>query len=128
MNMVDIWLTAAANEEFEALRGVDRAAVASAISIIATGPAHPEFRYAHHRLNIPPGPGEEPFFAMRSGGGSAPAVIYRRTAPGEHGDWLVVSLMRPEDYDAMRRAEDTLAAASTLCVWLVQRPLAGCGG
>jgi hypothetical protein len=109
VNMVEVWLTAAADTEYEALPEIDRVAVAAAIGTIATGPAHPGFRDTH-RLNIPAGPGGEPFLALRSGAG-APVVIYRRATSEERGDLVVVSLMKPRDYDAVLRAEDTLAAA-----------------
>lgn len=123
MSMVQIWLTAAADADYQALPEIDQVAVASAIATIAAGPAHPGFRYAH-RLNIPAGPGGEPFFALRSGAG-APVVIYRRTGSDEQGDWLVVSLMKPDDYDAVIRAEETLAAAPPVVRRLVDAVVAG---
>lgn len=105
MAMAEIWLTAAAEEEFNRLQAAEprsAAAVHAAIDAIPSKPGR--------RLDLPGANQAEPFLAEEPGVSGAPVVIYRRTTPEEAGDWLVVSLMKRDDYRAARRAEVALAA------------------
>lgn len=103
MGMADIWLTAAARSALEELSSGQARAVNAAIRDI------PGKR--GQRFNIPGAPPAEPFLAIEPEDSDAPVVIYRRTTTDEQGDWLVVSLMNRSDYHAVRRAEQSLAAA-----------------
>jgi hypothetical protein len=103
MVMADIWLTVAARSALEKLSPGQAGAVHAAIRDIPS--KHGQ------RFNIPGAPPAEPFLAVEPENPDAPVVIYRRTTTDEQGDWLVVSLMNPGDYHAVRRAEQSLAAA-----------------
>lgn len=103
MTMADILLTAAARAALEELPSRQARAVDAAISHIPDEPGRP--------LNLPGAPPSAPFLAAEPEDPAAPVVIYRRALPEEGGDWLVVSLMAPADYHAVRRAEQTLSSA-----------------
>lgn len=101
----DVWLTVAAEDEFNKLQGAaaDWAdAVAEAINDITVKAGQP--------IDLPGAPPEAPFLAKEPPDPDAPAVIYRHAVIGEQGKWLVVSLMNRDDYRATRRAERELAA------------------
>lgn len=104
MSMTDILVTPAAQAALDALseaRPAQARAVYAAIRDIdaRTG----------ELLNIPPASRGTPFLALRSSLKGVPVVVYRRTLPGEPGDWLVVSLLSPEEFQNIRRAEGILA-------------------
>lgn len=48
-----------------------------------------------------------PYQAQRPRLATAPIVIYRQTQRDERGDWLVVSLMTPEEYRQQKYAEQS---------------------
>lgn len=102
--MADIWLTAAAQDAYSELLAAAPAqaeAVSEAINDITAHPGRP--------INLPGSPPAEPFLANEPRHPDAPAVIYRRSTPGEQGDWLVVSLMKRANYRAAREAQQALA-------------------
>jgi hypothetical protein len=117
MTMADIWLTAAARGELEVLSPEAKLAVVETISAI--GDRRGE------RLDIPVASAAEPFLALEPAVRQAPVVIYRRTTPEERGDWLVVSLMKRDEYDAARRAEEALAVAPASVRDIVNAAVAG---
>jgi hypothetical protein len=119
MSMADIWLTAAARGELGTLPGDQRQAVGDVIGGIGAREGRP--------LDIPGAPAAAPFLALEPENPRAPVVIYRRTIPGEPGDWLVVSLLRHEDYDAARHAEQTLEAAPPAVRQFIKTAVAGRG-
>ncbi len=103
--MAEIWLTAAAQDaysELEAAAPAQARAVSDAINDITARPGEP--------INLPGSSPAEPFLAKEPADADAPAVIYRRTTPGERGDWLVISLMDRAQYRAARQAEQALAS------------------
>jgi hypothetical protein len=102
--MAEIWLTAAAQEAYSELLDAaptQAGAVSDAINDIRAHPGQP--------INLPGAPPAEPFLSKEPRDLDAPAVIYRRTTPGEQGDWLVISLMDRAEYRAAREAEQALA-------------------
>lgn len=101
MTMADIWLTPAARVALDELPPAQAEAVHDAISDIDSDPGQ--------RIDLPGAPAAEPFLAKEPRDPAAPAVIYRRTATDETGDWLVVSLMNRDGYRAARQAEQELA-------------------
>jgi hypothetical protein len=104
MTMADIWLTAAAEAAFSTLQAAAPAqaeAVSDAINDITVS--------AGQRIDLPGAPPGEPFLAKEPRDPEAPAVIYRHATIEEQGEWLVVSLMGRDDYNAARRAERELA-------------------
>ena len=104
VTMADIWLTSAAETEFNQLQAdaPDKAAsVSDAINDITVK--------AGERIDLAGAPPEAPFLAKEPDDPDAPAVIYRSTTTGEPGKWLVVSLIPRDDYRAARRAERELA-------------------
>jgi hypothetical protein len=117
MTMADIWLTAAARHELQALRSDEKQAVSETINAIG--------QRRGVRLDIPVARDAEPFLALEPPVRHAPVVIYRRTTPEERGDWLVVSLMDRHDYDAARRAEGMLAVAPPAVREIVHAAVAG---
>jgi hypothetical protein len=120
MTMADIWLTEAARDALQRLPRAQAVAVNAAISDIPSKPGR--------QLNVPGAPPAERFLAAEPHGRDAPIVIYRRTAPDEQGDWLVVSLMSRDDYRAARHAEETLAAAPPIVRQIVSAAVAGTVG
>jgi hypothetical protein len=116
----DIWLTPAVSrvlDELERSAPAHARAVNAAIRDIGVKQGV--------RLNIPTEPPAEPFLAVRPTLRDAPVVIYRRTTPEEQGDWLVVSLMKPDDYRAARHAEEVVANAAPAVRKLVNAVVAG---
>ena len=106
MSMTDIRITPAAQATFDALSEAkpERAeAVHAAIREIGTRTGEP--------LDIPGSPPDTPFLALKTSLRDAPVVVYRRTLPDEPGDWLVVSLLSPEEYQDVRRAEEIMSTA-----------------
>jgi hypothetical protein len=100
MSMTEIRITPAAQAKLGELRAVhpeQARAVDAAIREIGTRTGEP--------LDIPGAPADTPFLALEISLREAPTVVYRRTRPDEPGDWLVVSLLGPEDYQNVRRAE-----------------------
>jgi hypothetical protein len=100
MTMADIWLTPAARNALEKLPPAQAGAVNSAIGDITAGPGQ--------QIDLPGAPTAEPFLAKEPHDSDAPALIYRRATTGEPGNWLVVSLMKRDDYRAARQAEHEL--------------------
>ena len=72
-------------------------AVRAAIRTIGTGPG--EF------VDLPTAPFGYPYRARHPHDPSAPVVIYRESRQDEPGDWLVVSLMTPEEFRQQKRDE-----------------------
>ncbi|MDT5368825.1 MAG: hypothetical protein QOH87_2730 [Trebonia sp.] len=106
MSMANILVTSEAQAALDALNEAkpeQARAVHAAISDLGTGRAEP--------LHIPGAPPDTPFLAVEPSVRDAPVVVYRRTAPDEPGDWLVVSLLSPQEYLQVRRAEQTLIAS-----------------
>lgn len=56
-------------------------------------------------IDLPTGDAWNPYYALPAGGADAPVVIYRKTRRGEDGDYLVVSLMSPEQYRQQKADE-----------------------
>jgi hypothetical protein len=113
--MADIWLTAAAQDAYSGLLDTAPAqahAVSEAINDIVAHPGQP--------IDLPGSPPAEPFLAKEPRHPDAPAVIYRRSTPGEQGDWLVVSLMNRANYRAAREAQRELASYPTSVQTLVE--------
>lgn len=120
MTMTDIWLTAAAEAAFTELQATEpdqAAAVSEAINSINAREGR--------RIDLPGAPAAEPFLAIEPRDSHAPAVIYRHAANGEHGKWLVVSLMNRADYRAAWQAEQALAATPPAVRELVNGVVAG---
>jgi hypothetical protein len=72
-------------------------AVEGAIRAIGVEPGVP--------VDLPTAPAGYPYRAQRPRLASAPFVIYRESQPDELGDWLVVSLMAPEEFGQQKRDE-----------------------
>lgn len=105
MSMTDIRVTPEAQAALDALSKAQPAqaqAVHAAMNGLDTETAEP--------LHIPSAPPGTPFLALTTSLPDAPVVVYRRTTPDEPGDWLVVSLLNPEQYQQLRRAEEALDA------------------
>jgi hypothetical protein len=105
MTMAEIWLTAAAQDAFNELKATSPEqadAVTDAINNIPRRPGRP--------INLPGAPPDAPFLAKEPSNPYAPAILYRHSTLGEQGEWLVVSLMKRDDYRAARQAERELAA------------------
>jgi plasmid stabilization system protein ParE len=102
--MVEIWLTRDAEDAYTRLQDSapeQAAAVARAIDAVSDDPGQP--------LNLPGVRSPEPLRVVESESPRAPVVVYRHTARGERGDWLVVSLMDRDSYWAAMHAERELA-------------------
>lgn len=107
MSMADILVTPEAQAALHELgeEKPDQAqAVNAAITQLATSTGRGEPLY------IPGAPPDTPFLALEPSLRDAPVVVYRRTSPEEPGDWLVVYLLSPEEYQRVRQTEQLLAA------------------
>jgi hypothetical protein len=105
MSMTDIRVTPEAQAALDALSKAQPAqaqAVHAAMNDLGISTGEP--------LHIPSAPPGTPFLALKTSLPDAPVVVYRRTTPDEPGDWLVVSLLSPEEYQQLRRAEEALGA------------------
>jgi hypothetical protein len=103
MSMTDIRVTPEAQAALDKLskeQPEQAQAVRAAMNGLDTETAEP--------LHIPSAPPGTPFLALKTSLPDAPVVVYRRTTPDEPGDWLVVSLLSPKQYQQLRRAEETL--------------------
>jgi hypothetical protein len=79
---------------------VDQAdAVQRAIRTIGIDPGEP--------VDLPTAPRGTPYRAQHPRLATAPVVIYRQTQPDERADWLVVSLMTPEEYRQQKHDEQS---------------------
>jgi hypothetical protein len=74
-------------------------AVEDAIRRIGTEPGEP--------IDLPNARPGTPYQVQRPADPAAPVIIYRRTRGGEKGDYLVVSLMTPEEYRQQRQDEQS---------------------
>jgi hypothetical protein len=83
----------------ETLRADQAEAVRAAIRTIGIAPGEP--------VDLPTERPGTPYLAQRPRLATAPVVIYRRTQPDEPGDWLVVSLMTPEEYRQQKHDEQS---------------------
>jgi hypothetical protein len=72
-------------------------AVNDAIDSIGTVPGIP--------IDLPTADPGHPYQALRTNDPDAPVVIYRKTRPDEEGDFVVVSLMTPEQYTQQKADE-----------------------
>lgn len=83
------------------LRADQAAAVQTAIRTIGVEPGEP--------VDLPTAPPGYPYQAQRPPLATAPVLIYRGTRPDEQGDWLVVSLMTPEEFRQQKQDEQSAA-------------------
>jgi hypothetical protein len=58
-------------------------------------------------VDLPTADPARPYYAVHASDPRAPFVIYRQTREGEQGDWLVVSLMTPEEYRQQKADEQS---------------------
>jgi hypothetical protein len=77
-------------QEIRTLRADQAAAVNAAIRTIGITPGEP--------VDLPTARAGTPYQAQRPNLAAAPFVIYREAKLDEPGDWLVVSLMTPDEY------------------------------
>jgi hypothetical protein len=101
--MVDIRITAVAEAALNALGARQADAVSDAISSIPVTNGE--------RIDLPGVQPPSPFLVTEPADRSAPVVLYRAAARGEEGDWIVVSLIKRDEYEAARKAERTLAGS-----------------
>jgi hypothetical protein len=88
-------------QAIKALAADKASAVQAAIRTIGVEPGVP--------VDLPTAPAGYPYRAQRPRLASAPLVIYRESQPDELGDWLVVSLMTPEEFGQQKRDEQSAA-------------------
>jgi hypothetical protein len=88
-------------QAINALRADQANAVRAAIRTIGIEPGEP--------VDLPTAPPGYSYQAQRPRFATAPVVIYRRSQPDEQGDWLVVSLMTPEEFRQQKQDEQSEA-------------------
>jgi hypothetical protein len=76
-------------------------AVETAMRAIGTEPGEP--------IDLPNARPGAPYQVQRPASPDAPMIVYRRSLPGEAGDYLVVSLMTPEEYRQQKQDEQSAA-------------------
>jgi hypothetical protein len=106
MSMADIRITQSALEQLNALDNADAQAVDAAIQAIDEGTTREPVRLP----GAPPGTSYLALPTRRNPGG--PVIIYRPLLPNEGDGWLVVSLLKPEEYRDLRQAEELVATSS----------------
>lgn len=102
--MADIRITQSALQMLRALDDADSRAADAALAIIDEQPGQP--------INLPGAPAGTSYLALparRNPGG--PVIIYRPLLPTEGEGWLVVSLLTPEEYRDIGRAEELVTAS-----------------
>jgi hypothetical protein len=57
------------------------------------------------RIDLPTADPAYPYYALLTSDPDAPVIIHRKTRPDEEGDWLVVSLMTPQQYRQQKEDE-----------------------
>jgi hypothetical protein len=105
MSMADIRITQSALQQLNALDDADAQAVDAAIQAIDAGTREP--------VRLPGAPPGTSYLARptrRNPGG--PVIIYRPLLPDEGDGWLIVSLLKPEEYRDLRQAEELVATSS----------------
>ncbi len=88
-------------QAIDTLRADQAAAVRTAIRAIGIEPGEP--------VDLPTAPAGYPYQAQRPPLATAPVLIYRESRPDEQGDWLVVSLMTPEEFRQQKQDEQSAA-------------------
>lgn len=86
-------------QKIKALRADQAAAVQAAIRTIGIEPGEP--------VDLPTARPGTPYQAQRPSLPEAPLLIYRQAQPGEQGDWLVVSLMTPDEWRQQKADEQS---------------------
>ncbi len=102
--MAEIRITRSAREQIGTLDAAAARAVDSALAALDERPGRP--------INLPGAPAGTSYLALptrRSAAG--PVIIYRPTLPSEGEGWLVVSLLSPEEYRNIGRAEELVTAS-----------------
>lgn len=84
-------------ERIDALPADQATAVRAAMHTIGVQRGEP--------IDLPTAPDGYSYMAQRPHLATAPLVIYRRSQPDEPGDWLVVSLMTPEEFWQQKQDE-----------------------
>ena len=84
-------------EAINSLRADQRDAVQAAIRTIGIESGEP--------VDLPTAPPGYPYRAQRPNLATAPVVIYRESQREEPGQWLVVSLMSPEEFRQQKQDE-----------------------
>jgi hypothetical protein len=99
--MTDILVTSTAQHQIEALDDADAQAVDSAIQAID--------RSTGELIDLPGAPAGTSYLALSTrvsrDGREGPVIVYRPQLPDEGRGWLIMSLLSPERYRALRHVE-----------------------
>jgi len=102
MNMAEqprIVISPPVKRRIDHLDPAEAAAVRKAIRSIGAVPGEP--------IDLPTARPGAPYQAQRPDLPEAPVVIYRKAQPGDPGDWLVISLMTPDEYGQQKADEQS---------------------
>jgi hypothetical protein len=107
--MADILVTQSARKQIDALSDADAKAVDEALQIIDKVTGEP--------IDLPSAPGKTSYLALstRSQDGRAgPVIIYRPGLSTEGADWVIIYLLRREQYREVRRTEGLWATTPAI--------------
>ncbi len=117
----DVRLTVAVADEINGLPKAQADAVRDTIKRIGQDVGEP--------VDLPDAPPGTEYLALTPVNREAPVVIYRPMLPKEDGDWLVTSLIAPDQYKAWQRIvraaleNPALTATAATAAWALIRAL-----